>query len=443
MTDLIYVYATGAIVAGLILARVFRRDFDPFAPVWLFIATYAQIYVVQAISHREYALGVRGPVVVSAANFRSLWALAWFLAVYYCGLGRVLARKLPRPPTEWSPTLVMIVSPPLAIWGLLCAGWILRTGPSSAGETLVMQFPVFLLVAGALLLVTGRQPDKPRPAFTIAGVLIVAVYGLIWMFNAKRSHSVFAVLVGTCAFYIPRWRRPGILGMVVTAFACVMAVTVAIGWRGTTKYDQSPSGFLQYIGDIKPSSILASLSGNEEGEEFKQGGEQPSKETQEYGGLLLMMDTVPAKSPYDYGQSYLRIFSSYIPRVAWPDKPLYGRPEWVSAWIAGSEFPRDETFTGPSIGVLGACQLNGGAIGTAMVMGVLALLLRAAYDYFRQYADVPWVQAWYALSFYNAWLMPLNDDPFVWFYYLYGHTTLPPLLLFWIILKFATPRALL
>ena len=37
-------------------------------------------------------------------------------------------------------------------------------------------------------------------------------------------------------------------------------------------------------------------------------------------------------------------------------------------------------------------------------------------------------------------MLPLNDDPMVWFYYLYGHTTLPPLLLFWIILKLAKPR---
>ena len=32
--------------------------------------------------------------------------------------------------------------------------------------------------------------------------------------------------------------------------------------------------------------------------------------------------------------------------------------------------------------------------------------------------------------------MTVNDDPFVWFYYIYGHTTLPPLALLWFCNKF-------
>jgi hypothetical protein len=45
------------------------------------------------------------------------------------------------------------------------------------------------------------------------------------------------------------------------------------------------------------------------------------------------------------------------------------------------------------------------------------------------------VQAWWSLTFFNAWLMTVNDDPFVWFYYLYGHTMVPPLALLWIALR--------
>ena len=99
-------------------------------------------------------------------------------------------------------------------------------------------------------------------------------------------------------------------------------------------------------------------------------------ETEEYGGFLLMMDTVPDKSDYDYGARYLRIVSTFIPRIIWPDKPFFGRDEWVSAWIAGSEFKRDEDFTGPAIGILGRPSSTAGPSGTAIVLAVLALLLR-------------------------------------------------------------------
>ena len=159
-------------------------------------------------------------------------------------------------------------------------------------------------------------------------------------------------------------------------------------------------------------------------------------ETEEYGGFLLMMDTVPEKSDYDHGANYLRTFTTMIPRIIWPSKPLFGREQWIAAWIAGSELERDEDFTSPAIGILGATQLNGGAVGTLIVLGCLAIMLRSAYEYFRLHADVPWVQFWWAIIFYNAWFMVVADDPMVWFYYNWGFTTFPIVVFFWFAAKF-------
>jgi hypothetical protein len=36
--------------------------------------------------------------------------------------------------------------------------------------------------------------------------------------------------------------------------------------------------------------------------------------------------------------------------------------------------------------------------------------------------------------------MTVNDDPAVWFYYIYGHTTVPPLVLLWFLNKRAASR---
>ena len=151
------------------------------------------------------------------------------------------------------------------------------------------------------------------------------------------------------------------------AFAGVFVVGVAIGWRNYKEKGDRPSlsAFLQFIGDFQLSSLMESLNIEEDdGVPVK----FVTHETVEYGGFLLMMDTVPEKSGFDYGANYLRIFSTFIPRFLWQDKPLFGREQWVSAWIAGSELKRDATFTGPAIGLLGATQLNGGAWGTAIVI---------------------------------------------------------------------------
>ena len=446
--DRTYVFATAAVIVGLGAARIFRRDFDPFAPIWLFLTGYLHVYVIQAVVHRDYAIRARGVDVTTEANLRAFWALLWFLAIYYSGIGRLIARWLPRAPRAWSPGMVMTLAPMLTLWGVASAWLVLRRwnghDPSAVGAEarLMLQFPMVQLVAGILLIVTGRQPSRPRPALTFAGLAVTLSYTLIWMYFGKRSHSLFGVLAGLCAFYIPRFKRPSLGTIAASAFVGCLVVALAIGWR--IEHNRSREGglgaFISHVSNFHPEQILESLSIKESSATKEMETRWAmSQETKEYGGYLLMLDTVPRKAAYDYGASYIRIVSTYIPRLIWPTKPYFGRDEWVAAWIAGSEFVRKADFTGPAIGILGASQLNGGALGTLVVMAVVALVIRMGYDYYRYHADTPWAQAWWALTYFNAWLMTVNDDPAVWFYYLYGHTILPPLALLWMVNRAIEP----
>jgi hypothetical protein len=440
MEELRYVYITSGIILAYFLQQVLTRRFDPFAPVWLFLVGYIQLYVVQAISYHDWAVQVRGHELVTTANARALWALVWFLAVYHCGAGRVVAAVLPGPPAAWSVAPVAVLSPVLVVWGLICAGMVLRGGDSAAPlspeTTLLRSFHCVLLVAAVLLIVTGRSGPKPRPVVLAAGVALGILYVLVWMFNAKRSHSLMGVLATGCAFYISKLRRPSWPVLCGMAFTGALVVAVAIGWRGNEKYDKSVAGFAEYLGDFELHGILRSLNIDHD----ETVGRYVTRETEEYGGYLLMLDAVPNKSEYDYGANYLRVFSTFIPRAVWPDKPLFGRELWVKAWVVSSEMKRDMTFTGPAIGLLGAAQLNGGAWGTAIVLACLAVLLSAAYAYFRRYQSVPWVQAAWSATFFNAWFMVVTDDPMVWFYYNWGFTTMPVLIVLWIWNKHATSQ---
>lgn len=152
-----------------------------------------------------------------------------------------------------------------------------------------------------------------------------------------------------------------------------------------------------------------------------------------------MMDTVPEKSGYDRGANYLRVVSTFIPRLVWPTKPIYGRQAWISAWMAGSELERADDFAGPSIGIMGATQLNGGTIGTVIVIAGVALLLRTAYDYYCRFADVPWVQFWWSITFFNAWFIVVGDDPLTWFYYNWGVSAFPLVVVMWWANRSGTP----
>ncbi len=435
MDELAWVYLTVALMAGTLLYRAARRSFDPFEPIWLYFVGYAQVYVIQALSYHEWAVNARGAELVAGANCRATWALAWFLGVYFVCPGRVLAKGLPGPPRAWSRTTVYVLSPLLLAWGLACArGSMWLAGDSAAGSaeaSLALSFPLVMLVGGVLLIVTGRQPSRPMPALAALGVGTVALYMVLWMFIGRRAHALMAVLIGVCSFYLPRLRRPSPPILLATAVSGALAVGIAIGWRYFVHHNpdqKSGAGFLQFVATFDPGTILESLN-------LKEGEGAPNpkatKETEEYGGFLLMMDTVPGKSDYDYGMNYLRCFSTFIPRIVWEDKPLFGREQWKAAWVAGSEQKRTMEFYGPAIGILGATQLNGGAGGTMIVLGAIAVMLRSAYEYFRRYADVPWVQVFWPLFYYNAWFMTVNDDPANWFYYNYGFTTMPPLIVLW------------
>ena len=441
--DQLYVLATASLMGLYFLVAVFRKRFDPFAPVWMFLLGYLQLYVVQALSYREWAIGVRGEELVTAANLRALWGLALFLGVYHLGPGLKLARLLPRPPASWSAGAVSAGAPPLILWGLICAGVMIRGGGDhdsmSAEESLFRSFPFVMLVAAILLIVTGRDPDHPRPAFQTAGLLVSAAYVAIWMFNGKRSHSLLGILTTVCAFYISRFKRPSWGVLTATAICGLMAVAISIGWRNNTNYDRSVGGFIQYLTEFDPAKVLESI--NLADHDDSESTVIKSYESEEYGGYLLIMDTVPEKSDYDYGANYLRTFSTFIPRIIWPSKPIFGREQWIKAWIAGSEFEREENFAGPAIGILAAAQLNGGAIGTIIVLSTIATFWRMCYSYFLIHAGVPWVKFWWSIFFFNAWLMVVNDDPMVWFYYNWGFTSMPIVVLYWLVNRFAPAPA--
>ena len=437
--DQLYVVGTASVVTALFAWQVVSRRFDPFAPVWMFLVGYLQVYVIQATTLRDWALMIRGMDVVSAANARALWALLWFLAVYYSGVGKAIAGALPNPPGAWSLPTIGMLSPALAALGFYSASMVMNQLVDAASVSpeaaLLYSFPFLTNVAAILLIVTGRQPGSSRPLLLAAGLGVAAFYILLWMYLGKRSPALIGVLSSVCAFYVARRSRPSWPVLMATAFVAALFVALAIGWRNNVNYDRSASGFVEYLGDFRVSSILKSLNVDDD-DESKDPSKYISQESLEYGGFLLMLDTVPEKADYDYGANYLRCFSTFIPRLVWPDKPLYGRDKWVAAWIAGSEMKRDEDFAGPAISILGASQLNGGSLGTLIVLGVVAVCQRAGYEYYRRHDSVPWVQAWWALIFYTAWFAVVNDDPTNWFYYNWGFTCLPVVGLLWVVNTF-------
>src|SRR5262249_46189496 len=112
MDEFYFIYAAAGLVVLYFMHQVATRSFDPFAPVWLFLMGYVQIYFFQAIIFHDWVAEVRGKDLVAAASFRSFWVFLCSLFVYHLGPARPVPRFLPPPPQKWSPLLAGVVSPP-------------------------------------------------------------------------------------------------------------------------------------------------------------------------------------------------------------------------------------------------------------------------------------------------------------------------------------------
>ncbi|ADV62484.1 hypothetical protein Isop_1904 [Isosphaera pallida ATCC 43644] len=437
-----YAIAVGATIALTLLIHLVRRRFDPFEPLWLFLVGYTQLYVIQPLSYYDWALGVRGEELVNLAGLRSLWALWVFLAAYHLIPTRVVTGLIPAPPRVWSRVLVWALAPLLIAWGLFCALTLISQNVAGAAASdegrLLSSFPAVMLVGGVLFLVTGRVT---RGAWLelILGTGTILAYAAIWMFNGKRSHSLLGLLTLVAAWYMTRGKRPSWPMLMLTGFLGASMVTLAIGWRNAVDYPRDLNGFLAFITNYDPADILVNLNmADAEGADTRK---LVTYETEEWGGYLLMLDAVTEPDQHDYGAPYLRLVTTFIPRIVWPDKPLPGRDKWIQAWQRGSQLKRADDFTGPAIGILGALHLNGGATATALMMTFLGFFLSTIFAYVKRYTDRPWILAFWPMFMLNAWFMTVNDDPFVWFYYNWGFTSFPTVLFLFLANKVFDPSS--
>jgi len=244
---------------------------------------------------------------------------------------------------HWSMPALSVVVPVMLTWGFFCSVVMILSGSSdetSGAGTLLRQFYFMMLAAGILLIVTGSRREKPSAMIFWAGLAVTFTFVLLWIFQGKRSPSLIGLLATSCAYYGPRFKRPPVAVLVVLAVVGSLVVAVSLAWRNQRSYERNASGFVQFLADFEPSTALVNLNLAEKENPKAHLKEFRSKETEEYGGFLLMFSTVPERSEYDYGASYLRLFTTFIPRIVWADKPIPGRDKWIAAWMAGSTAQR-------------------------------------------------------------------------------------------------------
>ena len=336
---------------------------------------------------------------------------------------------LPDPPRGWSPAVVAALSPPLILWGLFCAGMVIRSGVDSQEAVSAEGYAAALVPVrddgrgGAADRDGPNDPLVPARSSCRPGSSCRALYVLIWMFNGKRSHSLIGVLATVCAFYISRLKRPSWPVLCQPPdLPASLVVAIAIGWRDNHRLRAVVHGIRSITSATSRSARSSRASTSAQTKTTRR---TQSYETTEYGGFLLMMDTVPDKSGYDYGAELHPRLSTFIPRIIWPSKPLYGRASGSApgsparSWNATKTSPARRSESWGPLSSTAARSARWSCWHASPCCCARHTNISALY------ADVPWVQFWWSITFYNAWFMVVGDDPLAWFYYNWGFSTFP------------------
>jgi hypothetical protein len=122
--------------------------------------------------------------------------------------------------------------------------------------------------------------------------------------------------------------------------------------------------------------------------------------------IALVMQYMPVVAPFDDG-SYLmvKIASSFVPRVLWPDKPEAGG-------IANMKYYTNVTIKGYStnVGPIGEAYGSFGIVGGVIFMMGLGLFIRFAYGQVFSIAQrMPLIIFWIPVMFYQVTYSSEND----------------------------------
>lgn len=115
--------------------------------------------------------------------------------------------------------------------------------------------------------------------------------------------------------------------------------------------------------------------------------------------ITLVMRRIPLQQDFDGGEHlFVTIFSSFVPRVFWPDKPEAGG-KFNMLYYAGFNIEGWSTNVGP----LGEAYASFGVIGGIIYMTVLGAVIRWSYVLmFRISQKIPLLLFWLPVVFYQV-----------------------------------------
>lgn len=312
--------------------------------------------------------------VMFAGFVYSLLALAALYLGYWSNLGVKAGRRIPgvsffpknRSGLLAVTTVALIVGALASYLFLMDAGGLKVMSDSStmieegieSGGGLYFSLLLDFAVIGLLFLYTGRAGKRKGASETALFVLFGALIAFNFLMLPFKGHiiGVFLYLL-VVINYLKKRVSLGKIAIVILAIS-ILALPVLNNYRkyGISSLDQIWSD---------SSSGLSSFGLVNNASERSAGADM----------FFLALDRTPEPNPWLYGSSLTKVFTSFIPRPFYPDKP----------WSYGVDFSNDYLDTplkaSVSPSTIGELYVNSHVVGIMAGFFVIGVFLRAVYSW--------------------------------------------------------------
>jgi hypothetical protein len=364
-----------------------RRGFDPFEPIYAFVAYNIFNVLIRGWVDLRFGSPVLDPRFdVGSAEFRVLmsWVFGYtglflsaFIAGYYSKLGPMLAAPLPalhatplRRMEVWLAVLASLVaSLPAAVLMRDRLGAAVAHGDflevTREGGVAWISYLLRFAVGGAALLVLHAARQRGR-----LGLAVACLYALVTalvVFSLFPSKIVVANTLLLILGGIHYLRHPVRVRAIVLAAVCGL---VLVPLLMTYRRGLDPAEMGQVLRSIpaQPQLLIAGVFQRSYGAD----------------SFALILDGIARGMPIEGGRTFGDLLWWWVPRAFWPDKPTtYAIEFWNSFMRQSDYFPQ---FVSASPSVMGELYLNFWWPGLVVGGLVMGWFYRAIYSWFARSA---------------------------------------------------------
>jgi hypothetical protein len=329
---------------------------------------------------------------------------------YFSGVSRVLVRGIRPLPSQWHHDTAIAYSIVLIVLGLaLYAIYVQQSGGLSVqlqqlqgrstgdqeladSSSAYFYFGLFLFIPAFVLLFVAGMEQRVAVPLIGAGILVC----ILLIFTVPRGDRLWMMLVMGPAIVLPYVRVRRRPSLALCLLALVFAFFIGITFLRNVRVQETRT---QPVQDELLTVVTDPVS------TWKQFTLGP--DTEMFAVLAAMVQVVPSELPYHHGVTLTSMFSHWIPRGLWANKPIHADAV-LFRYLFPDVWAVTKAGTAPSI--FGGFYVDSGYIG--LIIGGLCagVLFRCLYDYFRAHDGVIGVQVFFATALPNV-IVLLRGNP--------------------------------